>query len=127
MPVVRDIVQLRPLGVHVWLLVPMLLVPMLLVLGLLRLAELLSILLRWGRGMAEARSERGVLLVVRRLRLAPLLGRIGLSREGGVDSVARPGGHESGVDEVCSSDIDANDSEHVEHATSPVSSSQPNI
>lgn len=95
MPVVRDIVQLRPLGIHVWLLVPMLLV-----FRLLRLAELLSILLGRGRGMAKARSERGVLLVVRRLRLAPLLGRIGLSGEGGVDSVARPGGHESGVDEV---------------------------
>lgn len=74
-PVVGNIVQLRTLRIHVRLLV----------LGLL------AVLLR--RGLTKARGKRGVLLVVRRLRLAPLLGRVGLSREGGIDGVARPGGH----------------------------------
>lgn len=90
MPFVGDVVQLRTLGVHVWLLITMLLL-LLVVVVVLRLLLLtidLSVLLRRRRGLAETRCERRVLLVMRRLRLTPLLGRVSLSREGGVDGVA---------------------------------------
>lgn len=83
MSIIGNVVQLRALWVHVWLLKP----------GLLLMAVLLSILLRRRRLLAEPRSECWVLLVMRRLRLTPLLSRVGLGREGRVDGVARPWGH----------------------------------